>query len=117
MLRWTGDSFAIQEFEYVCRPLAVNAFPSESGRFCLLKPRDAVEAFERLLHELQPSMIVEVGMHDGASTALFAEIARPMKIVGFDRRHNPSAALADFVERRGLTEVLRPYYGIDQGDG
>jgi hypothetical protein len=116
MVEWRDDSFSIDKFEYVCRPLAVNAFPSEPGRFCLLKPTDAVDAFEELLLQLRPRTIVEVGMHDGASTAFFHEIARPTKIVGFDGRQNPSPALTDFIERRHLHAVLRPYYSVDQGD-
>jgi Methyltransferase domain len=116
MPRWRGDSFTIDEIEYVCRPLAVNAFPSEPGRFCLLKPTDAVDAFEQLLLQLRPRTIVEVGIHDGASTAFFQEIARPAKIVGFDVRQNPSPALTDFIERRHLGAMLRPYYNVDQGD-
>jgi cephalosporin hydroxylase len=116
MLRWQGDSFRIDEFEYVCRPLAINAFPSEPGRFCLLKPTDAVDAFEKLLLQLRPRTIVEVGMYDGASTAFFQEVARPTKIVGFDGRQNPSPALTDFIERRHLGAILRPYYNVDQRD-
>ena len=116
MLRWRGDSFRIDEFEYVCRPLAVNSFPSEPGRFCLLKPIDAVEAFEELLLRVRPRSIVEVGMHDGASTAFFEQIARPAKIVGFDLRKDSSPALTDFIERRQLRSILRPYYNVDQSD-
>ena len=116
MVRWRGDSFRIDEIEYACRPLAVNAFPSEPGRFCLLKPPDAVDAFEELLVQLRPRTIVEMGMHDGASTAFFQEVVRPSKIVGFDGRQNPSAALTDFIERRHLEAILRPYYNIDQSD-
>jgi hypothetical protein len=116
MLRWTGNSFAIRDVEYVCRPLGVYAFPSEPGRFCLLKPRDAVEAFEHLLQDLRPRTIIEIGMNDGASTAFFADLAQPEKIVGVDRRHKPGVALDDFIERRHLGSVVRPYYDVDQGD-
>jgi hypothetical protein len=120
VVRWTGESsFEIGDFEdveYVCSPLLQGGFRSEPGRFCLVKPRSAVEPYERLLGDLSPRVIVEVGTYDGASTAFFAEIAQPDKLIGIDRRETRSVALDDFIARRGLSGVVSAYYGVDQGD-
>lgn len=117
MITWTGaGSFEIADIEYVCTPMLQGGFASVPGRFCLVKPRSAVEAYEQLLRGLIPRVIVEVGTYDGASTALFAEIARPDKLVGFDRRETASVALEDFITRRGLGGVVSVHYGVDQGD-
>lgn len=111
----TEDSFEIEGTTYVCRPMG-HRFHSEPGRFCLLKPRHEVEWYERFLRDRAPRFIVEVGSYDGASSALFAEIARPKRLVAIDRRPTPSPALTDFISRRGFSDVITPYYGVDQGD-
>jgi predicted O-methyltransferase YrrM len=117
VVTWTGDnSFEIGDVEYVCSPMLRGGFPSQPGRFCLVKPRSEVEAYEQLLHDLAPRVIVEVGTFDGASTAFFADVARPTKLVGIDRRPTRSVALDDFVARRHLGGVLLAHYGVDQGD-
>lgn len=116
MLAWTSDdSFEIAGTTYVCRPVS-RRFESEPGRFCLLKARPEVEWYERLLRERAPQSIVEVGSYDGASSALFAEIARPQRLVAIDRRPEPSPAFTDFIRRRGLGEVITAHYGVDQND-
>ena len=116
MLTWTAtDAFELGGSEYVCRPIR-GRFPSEPGRFCLVKPRWQVEAYEALLRELSPQAIVEVGMWDGASAAFFAEIARPKKLVTIDRRPAPSAALIDFMAREEFASTMAAYCGVDQGD-
>jgi hypothetical protein len=116
VLAWlTDDTFEIAGVTYVCRPIG-GRFPSEPGRFCLLKPRHEVEFYERLLTERAPQRIVEVGSYDGASSALIAEIAHPRRLVTIDRRETPSAAFTDFVARRGLERVITAHFGVDQGD-
>ena len=116
MLDWTGDdTFEVGGTTYVCRPIG-DRFPSEPGRFCLLKPRHAVEWYEQLLRDREPQFVVEVGSYDGASRALFAEIARPQRLIAIDRRREPSPALTEFISRRGFTDVVTAYYGVDQSD-
>jgi hypothetical protein len=52
-----------------------------------------------------------VGSYDGASSALFAEIARPQRLVAIDRRSEPTPAFTDFIRRRGFGEVITAHYG------
>ena len=116
MVRWTGDdTFCIGDTEYVCRPV-FRRFRSTANRFCLLKARWAVEQYERLLNERSPQNIVEVGVYDGASAALFAEVARPRKLVAIDIAEPRSAALDEWVRRRGLEQRVVAEFGIDQAD-
>jgi hypothetical protein len=116
MLTWTSeDTFEIGSTTFVCRPMG-GRFASEPGRFCLLKPRHEVDWYERFLRDRAPRNIFEVGSHDGASSAFFAEIACPATLVTIDRRPTPSPALIDFIERRGFGAVMSAYCGIDQGD-
>jgi hypothetical protein len=118
LLTWTADdTFEIAGTEFVCCPVLRGAFRSEPGRFCLVKPRSAVLAYEELLGEIKPRTIIEVGIYEGASTALMAEIARPRALIGVDRSEAPNDALAEFVERRGLSDVVSTHHGVDQADG
>lgn len=117
VLTWRDD----ESFEsgggitYVCRPLD-GRFPSHPGRFCLLKTRWQVEWYEKLLRDLEPRTIAEIGTFDGASAALFAEIARPNKLVTIDGRQESSAALVDFMARKDFAGRVAAYCGVDQGD-
>jgi Methyltransferase domain len=116
MLNWTGDdTFSIGDTEYVCRPV-FRRFRSTAQRFCLLKARWAVDKYERLLDERSPQNIVEVGVYDGASTALFAEVARPRKLVAIDIADPRSTALDEWVRSRGLEGQVVAEFGIDQAD-
>jgi hypothetical protein len=116
MLKWTrDDTFWIGDTEYVCRPV-FRRFRSTASRFCLLKPRWAVEEYERLVDERSPQNIVEVGVYHGASTALLAEVARPKKLVAFDIAETRSPALDEWVRGRGLEQRVVAEFGIDQAD-
>jgi len=116
VLTWQDDeSFETGGITYVCRPLD-GRFPSHPSRFCLLKARWQVEWYEKLLLDLEPRTIVEIGTFDGASAALFTQIARPNKLVTIDRRPESSAALADFMTADGFAGRVAAYGGVDQGD-
>jgi hypothetical protein len=116
VVTWTADdSFELGGNTYVCRPVG-RRFVSEPGRFCLLKARWEVEWYERFLEERSPQSIVEVGSYDGASSGFFVDVAHPRRLVTIDQRPEASAALADFISRRGLNDVLTAYNGVDQSD-
>ena len=116
VVAWRDDeSFEIGGIEYVCRPMG-GRFPSEPGRFCLVKAPWQVEWYEKLLRELAPRTILEIGTWDGASAALFAELVRPKKLVTVDRRPESSAALADFMTSAGFAGTVAAYCNVDQGD-
>lgn len=116
MIDWRDDeTFVIEGIEYVCRP-NYGRFKSEAGRFCLLEPRAEVEQYEALISALEPKRIVEVGMYDGASAALFSELAQPEKLVTIDRRTEPSEALTHFIAARGFAGTLAPYCPVSQGN-
>jgi hypothetical protein len=115
-LVWTGDdTFMVDRVEYVCRPLR-DRFPSTAERMCLVKAPWQVEWYAQLLRTVAPQSMVEVGMWEGASFALAAQLVSPRRLVGIDSRATPSRALDDFIVRADLQQRVRPYYGIDQTD-
>jgi hypothetical protein len=110
VISWTSDdSFTVSDVEYVCRP-TTGRFPSTPDQFCLLKNRWQVEWHAQLLSDLAPRMMVEVGMHDGASMALSEELTHPRKLVGIDRRAPASAAL-DKISRQELQSAASRHAG------
>jgi len=116
VISWRSpDTFAISETEYVCRPVE-GRFPSVATRFCLLKAPWQVESYTQLLRDVAPRKMVEVGMYDGASMALTAELARPNNLIGIDLRASGSPALDEFISTHALEAELHPYYGVDQAD-
>jgi SAM-dependent methyltransferase len=85
-------------------------------RFTLMKPASLVGRYESLLRELDGPRMVELGIAYGGSLAYFALRARPSKLVGIEYEATRLEILDRFTESRGLGDVLRPYYGVDQAD-
>jgi len=114
-LQWrSDDEFEIDGVAYACRPID-GVFPSTADRFCLRKPPELVRRIERMLADLQPRTIVEVGVFQGGSTGLLAQAGRPEKLVCIDNEHR-KAALEGMLEAQRLTDVVKPHWGVDQAD-
>ena len=60
--------------------------------------------------------VLEFGIFEGGSAILFAEMFPQAKIVGIDMRA-PSPAVARHIERAGLKDRVRLYYGVMQDNG
>jgi predicted O-methyltransferase YrrM len=100
----------------VLRPFK-DPFPSKGGdRFCLRKPRHEVERYEGLIDRLAPQTIFEVGVYQGGSTALLAQLARPRKLIAVELESKPVRGLEQFADQRGLGETLSLHWGVDQSD-
>jgi SAM-dependent methyltransferase len=115
MVIWEGDAFTLNGIQYLCSTIG-GFVASKPGSFCLLKSRSAVEGYERLLAELKPRTILEIGTWQGGSLAFLTDLAEPRRAVGVDLSPKPSAALIDFISRRSLTDVLHVYTEVDQCD-
>ena len=46
----------------------------------------------------------------------FALLAQPRKIIAVDLEPQPLTALTEFADAHGLSDVVRPFYGVDQSD-
>jgi predicted O-methyltransferase YrrM len=112
-LTWVGPgSCRVGDTEFV------TSFESAStpDRFCIKKRRELIEAFVELLGEFTGANIVELGISQGGSTALLALVARPGRAVALELEDEPVAALVSLLERHGLGDSVRPYFGVDQAD-
>lgn len=123
MLTWHDDiKFVLGETTYQATPPEMLLWGADrragEREFFIYKPRSLVERYVALIDELQPLQIVELGFMAGGSTMLFAELARPRRLVAVDRE--PRAEDRERVERcaaaSGLAGVVRTFGEVDQAD-
>jgi predicted O-methyltransferase YrrM len=107
-----GDSFRVDDVEFVCK----YSPESTAGRFFIVKPLALVDQYREVCRRFEGGTIFELGIAEGGSTALLALLARPSKLIAVDLERQPLAALAEFADAHGLSDIVRPYYGIDQSD-
>ncbi len=107
-----GNSFTLDGIEFVSAYLP----DSTPERFYIVKNSELIAKHRELCRRFANPTIVELGIAEGGSTALMALDARPAKLVAVDLEPQPLEALRAFIENRGLTETVRPLYGIDQAD-
>ena len=107
-----GESFFEGDVEFVCK----YAPESTANRFFIVKSMTLVDHYREVCREVAGGTIFELGIAEGGSTALFALLAKPRKIIAVDLEPQPLVALSEFAAAHGLSEVVRPYYGVDQSD-
>ena len=116
-IEWTkDDEFVLDGITYDSRSLPTPGLRSSDDRFFIMKPRWQIERYEQLFKQDAPKNIFELGIWDGGSTAFIAQLARPRKLVAVDLKPVPCAALANFIQKQGLSSSVVPYYGVDQAD-
>lgn len=82
----------------------------------LSKVRAHAELFVERIEEFRGGSILELGIAGGGSVALLAGAIEPKRLVALELDADRVAALDAFIESNGLGEVIRPYYGVDQGN-
>jgi SAM-dependent methyltransferase len=90
--------------------------PSSGDRLLIQKPPPLVERYVELCKNFQHGAIVELGIAAGGSTALISLLAQPRKLVACELHDKPVAALTEFIDRRGASATVRPFYGVNQSD-
>ena len=106
------DCFQVADVQFVSSAIGT----STADRFYIAKPRALVELYADLCRRFPSCSMVELGIARGGSTALIAMLAKPRRLVALEIRDEPLAGLADFIEARGLSDGVRPFYGVDQAD-
>lgn len=88
---------------------------STSERFVILKGRGMLEQYAALFAEASPRTMLEFGIFQGGSPALYSLWLDLDKFVGVDRCP-PVAALDDFCQHHAAGQKIRSYYGVSQTD-
>ena len=89
---------------------------STVDRFLIRKPPDLVDLYVELCETYRHGTIVELGIASGGSTALMSLLAEPSLLVSCELDPSPVGALTEFIHRHGLSDSVRPFYGVDQSD-
>ncbi len=85
--------------------------------FKIKKLMDQYEHFFSLRPHFRPANIMELGIWDGGSMALWFELFQPEKLVAFDIQYwEDSAYLQHYRKTRGLEDRLKTYWTINQLD-
>lgn len=106
--------FRIGETDYHVGTAEPSAVPLPG--FCILKPPGLIDATIALLEACPDANIVELGINKGGGTALYAQVAKPRKLVALELAAEPVEMLRSFIEVNDYGETVRPYYGVDQSD-
>jgi hypothetical protein len=114
-VQWTSENEFVLD-DTVFRALWWNEFVSTGSHFLLAKERKQVEYYYGLVADLGPRNIVELGIYQGGSTAFFAALSKPRKMVAIELEENPAPALQQYVADKALDGVVSTHYGVDQSD-
>lgn len=107
-----GDAFTLDGIEFV----PSWSRPSQQGSLTLLKSARMVDVYADLFRGLERPRMVELGISQGGSVALFSLMARPTSLVAIDLSPDRIGPLDHFIAERGLEEVVAAHYGVDQAD-
>ncbi|MDZ7675309.1 MAG: class I SAM-dependent methyltransferase [Acidimicrobiales bacterium] len=96
--------------------VATSRLPSAPDHFSVRKPPWMIERYRELDEEFHDGNLVELGIDQGASTAMLALLFRPRRMLALDIAPGPIEALAELVDRRQLTDRVGLHWGVDQSD-
>ena|SRR5579871_1665620 len=113
---WTTDeSFSTRRFDFVASLTRFDRHTSDD-LVAILKYRDFLQQiYRRLLTELTPKRVLEIGFFQGGMPLFIADMASPEKIVGIDV-NPPLDSLKRIIARAGLSESVKLYGDVMQND-
>jgi hypothetical protein len=89
------------------------AHKTTENEIVILKPGSLVREYARLCPD--PHRIIEVGVHQGGSALMLADMFPSAAILGIDwARGNP--AIGHHIDRLGYTTRMRLHFGVSQDD-
>jgi SAM-dependent methyltransferase len=113
-LAWDGPHLNVDGVDFLVALFRADLTTAE--RFVVWKSQPLLEASLELIDGLQATRIVELGIAQGGSAALFALYAQPEHLVAVDLSPDPIFPLQDLIDRRGLGPSVHVTYGVDQAD-
>jgi predicted O-methyltransferase YrrM len=117
-LNWQPDGLYIADTRFLVSDVPedyLNTVSSADG-IVLAKSRGMVEDLLATVQDRPTERIVDIGIFKGGSTALLAAALQPLKLTALDVNPEPVETLETFIAANGLSEIVRPRYGVDQAD-
>jgi SAM-dependent methyltransferase len=116
-INWTSKNcFTLEDVNFKAIKFGLPGVDSTLEEFIFQKPSWMVERYGRLICELEPKRIFELGIWKGGSSVFFHKIAEAEKLITIDISEDRIAALDDYIRLNDLKSSLKPMYGIDQSD-
>jgi predicted O-methyltransferase YrrM len=111
---WTSETEgALAGVPVRCVTTDYAAHKTTEAEIIVLKPRSMIHEYLSL--SPNPRRIIEVGVHQGGSALLLADMYPTAAILGIDwARGNP--AIGQHIERLGYTKRMRLHFGVSQDD-
>jgi hypothetical protein len=114
-IHWSSDTdFVIDGVRFVCGLYDYN-LKTDGERIVILKLRENIESYERMLGPLAPRNVLELGIYQGGSPALFTAWFELDKFVGIDICE-PVEGFDEFCARHPLGKRIRTHYRVSQAD-
>jgi len=89
---------------------------STENCFLLGKAGPMVERFREFDRRRRIHKVFELGILQGGSVVLFDELFHPEKLVAIELARPPVEALASYIAKHAKSDVVKPYYGVNQAD-
>jgi predicted O-methyltransferase YrrM len=116
-LRWTTDNeLLVDDLVFVLDSPESRRMEASGNRFPMLKNRRFLERLIRTIGSSPIHHILEFGMFEGGSALLLQKLYSPTRVVSIDIKPAPRSALFDYISKRDLGDVIRPYTKTDQAD-
>lgn len=120
-MEWNGDHARFKDLLFRIKPFSAKKWNLGDRYFRLFKSQGLLDQFQSVfdaLPDFQPQNILEIGMLDGGSLALWSEVFPSAKIVGIDLEadRGDSEYFKWYVKQRGRQDKIKTYWGTDQTD-
>jgi hypothetical protein len=103
-------------FRTAMTPDQYHSIKSEPNRFLLVKNRQMIDKELALFRRRPVSTMLDIGIWQGGSVALFDLMVKPEKLVALELRTEPIEALTQYAEAHRREDAVRVHYGINQAD-
>lgn len=115
-LEWRSErEFAVGGVNFECAPLGDYSGKTSAERFLLLKDRGSLEQYAAVFDKDQPKNILEFGIFQGGSPALFSLWFDAQKFVGIDIAE-PVKPFDEFCATHPVGKNIRTHYATSQTD-
>ncbi len=119
-LTWTPDRMLLGDLVFRLEHYRTDDWPLGDECFRFFKIRELVDqyrAFFARRPDLRPRHVLELGIWDGGSAAMWFEILHPERLAAVDlATRQDSSYFQRYVESRGLRGRLHTHWATDQAD-
>jgi hypothetical protein len=119
-LTWQPDRMLLDDLVFRLEPFQDQDWDLGENCFRFYKTKGLMDDYARLWswkRDFQPTAMLELGIWDGGSTAMWFECFRPQKLVAVDiQSRADSPYFRQYVASKGLRDRIKTYWGTDQAD-